>query len=97
MSPLKLHSRFRFSAMDLVELSYICWSPLTPLIIFSSGSHVAVEFIKQSHDCSYVKVWIFLMDNMDGDNGDNDNGGDGVRDNQSIMMLVSHVDGGIRR
>ena len=30
-------------------------------ISFSSGSHVAVEFIKQSHDCSYVKVQNMLM------------------------------------
>ena len=34
---------------------------------------------------------------MDGDNGDNDNDNGGVRDNQSIMMLVSPVDGGMRR
>ena len=30
----------------------------------SSGSHVAVEFIKQSYDCSYIKVQNWLMDIM---------------------------------
>ena len=64
------HERSLSLVLDLLELCCFYWfKPLTTLLIFSSGSHVAVEFIKQSRDCYYVKVqnllkwttWMMMM------------------------------------